>query len=72
MDEQEFEREFNGSPVRRTGFMGLQAQRGDCDGQQRACGFVPKLEEWAAAADEGLRVGGAVGARYDCGETTIA
>ncbi len=38
MDEAEFERVFNGSPVRRAGFAGPAAQRGDCDGQQRgAC-----------------------------------
>ncbi|MGA2852304.1 MAG: tRNA epoxyqueuosine(34) reductase QueG [Terracidiphilus sp.] len=55
LDVPEFERVFNGSPVRRTGFVGLQRNVaiaiGNC-GQQSA---VAHLEKWATAADEGLR-----------------
>ena len=36
MDEAEFERQFNGSPVRQRGIHRPAAQCGDCDGKQRA------------------------------------
>ncbi len=55
LDEQAFEQQFNGSPVRRTGFLGLRrniAVAMGNSGQQR---FLPWLEAWAAAADSGLR-----------------
>ena len=67
LDEREWERVFNGSPVRRAGFLGMQrnaaiamgnaarlrssaAQAGSDDRS-----FLPKLREWADAADEGVR-----------------
>jgi epoxyqueuosine reductase len=67
LDEREWERVFNGSPVRRAGFLGMQrnaaiamgnaarlrssaAQAGSDDRS-----FLPKLREWAGAADEGVR-----------------
>jgi epoxyqueuosine reductase len=56
LDEPSFERQFNGSPVRRAGFLGLKRNvaiaMGNC-GQAR---FAPQLEAWTAAADDGLRV----------------
>ncbi len=55
LDEHSFEREFNGSPVRRTGFLGLKRNVAIAMGNSGLAKFVPKLEEWAAASDEGLR-----------------
>ena len=55
MDEAEFERLFNGSPVRRTGFMGLRRNVAIAMGNSGDVRFVGHLEEWATAADEGLR-----------------
>ncbi|MGA2350557.1 MAG: tRNA epoxyqueuosine(34) reductase QueG [Terracidiphilus sp.] len=55
MDETEFERQFNGSPLRRTGFFGIQRNVAISLGNSRLCRFIPRLEEWAEAADEGLR-----------------
>ena len=55
MDERSFEREFNGSPVRRTGFNGLRRNVAIAMGNSGLAQFVPKLEEWVEAADEGLR-----------------
>jgi epoxyqueuosine reductase len=55
LDEQCFEREFNGSPVRRTGFLGLKRNVSIAMGNSGLARFGPRLEEWAAAADEGLR-----------------
>ena len=49
-----FEREFNGSPVRRAGFMGLRRNVAIAMGNSGLAG-LPALEAWAAAADEGLR-----------------
>jgi epoxyqueuosine reductase len=56
MDEREFERQFNGSPVRRTGFLGLRRNIAIAMGNSGLAEFVPKLEAWATSADEGLRV----------------
>lgn len=56
MDEAAFEREFNGSPVRRTGFMGLRRNVAIAMGNSGEPGFRRWLEEWAGVADEGLRV----------------
>jgi epoxyqueuosine reductase len=56
LDERSFEREFNGSPVRRTGFWGLKRNVAIAMGNSGIAHFVPRLEEWAKAADEGLRV----------------
>jgi len=55
LDEQSFERCFNGSPVRRAGFMGLRRNMAIAMGNSGQSRFVPWLEQWAAAADEGLR-----------------
>ena len=55
MDESEFERYFNGSPVRRAGFQGLRRNVAIAMGNSGLARFAAKLEDWAAAADEGLR-----------------
>ncbi len=55
MDEAEFERCFNGSPVRRTGFQGLRRNVAIAMGNSGLTRFAPKLEAWTTAADEGLR-----------------
>jgi epoxyqueuosine reductase len=56
LDEQSFEREFNGSPVRRTGFLGLRRNMAIAMGNSGVAQFATKLEEWSTASDEGLRV----------------
>jgi len=56
LDEKAFEREFNGSPVRRAGFWGLRRNVAIAMGNSGLSQFAVKLEEWAAAGDEGLRV----------------
>ncbi len=56
LDEQSFEREFNGSPVRRAGFWGLRRNVAIAMGNSGLVQFAAKLEEWAAASDEGVRV----------------
>ena len=55
LDEADFEREFNGSPVRRTGFLGLRRNIAVAMGNSGDAQFVQKLESWSAAADNGLR-----------------
>ncbi len=55
LDEKSFEREFNGSPVRRAGFFGLRRNVAIAMGNSGLARFVPTLEEWAADSDEGLR-----------------
>jgi epoxyqueuosine reductase len=55
LDEAEFERQFNGSPVRRTGFTGLRRNIAIAIGNSGRRGFAPVLAAWATAADEGLR-----------------
>jgi epoxyqueuosine reductase len=55
LDETEFEREFNGSPVRRTGFLGLRRNVAIAMGNSGLAEFAPKLESWASATDDGLR-----------------
>jgi epoxyqueuosine reductase len=55
LDEQEFERQFNGSPVRRAGFQGLRRNVAIAMGNSGQRKFLSRLEEWTAAADEGLR-----------------
>jgi epoxyqueuosine reductase len=55
LDEQAFERAFNGSPVRRAGFQGLRRNVAIAMGNSGLARFVPALEAWASAADEGLR-----------------
>jgi epoxyqueuosine reductase len=55
MDEAEFERRFNGSPVRRAGFMGLRRNVAMAMGNSELEQFTPWLEEWTSAGDEGVR-----------------
>ena len=55
LDEAEFERQFNGSPVRRAGFLGLKRNVAIAMGNSRLQRFVPCLEDWATSADDGLR-----------------
>jgi epoxyqueuosine reductase len=55
MDEPEFERVFNGSPVRRAGFAGLRRNIAIAMGNSGVRESAPRLREWAGAADEGLR-----------------
>ena len=55
LDESAFERLFNGSPVRRTGFNGLRRNIAVAMGNSGLTQFVPRLTAWADAADEGLR-----------------
>jgi len=55
LDEPSFEREFNGSPVRRAGFSGLRRNVAIAMGNSGLARFVPRLEEWAQEADEGVR-----------------
>ncbi len=56
MDEAKFERWFNGSPVRRAGFEGLRRNVAIAMGNSGLERFASRLEEWAEAADEGLRM----------------
>ena len=55
LDEPSFEREFNGSPVRRAGFLGLKRNVAIAMGNSGLARFAPQLDAWTAAADEGLR-----------------
>ena len=60
MDEPTWERMFNGSPVRRAGFVGMQRNIAVAMGNAAEAGggeqrYVRRLKEWAVAADEGLR-----------------
>jgi epoxyqueuosine reductase len=55
IDEGQFEQLFNGSPVRRAGFQGLRRNVAIAMGNSGMDRFAPVLEQWAKAADEGLR-----------------
>jgi epoxyqueuosine reductase len=55
MDEAKFESKFNGSPVRRAGFLGLKRNVAIAIGNSRLHRLAPWLETWAESADEGLR-----------------
>jgi epoxyqueuosine reductase len=55
MDEAEFEREFNGSPVRRAGFAGLKRNTAIAMGNSGLGRFALLLESWVDNADHGLR-----------------
>jgi epoxyqueuosine reductase len=55
LDEASFEREFNGSPVRRTGFLGLRRNIAIAMGNSGRAQFAQHLESWASATDDGLR-----------------
>jgi len=53
--EPEFERLFNGSPVRRAGFLGFRRNVAIAMWNGGLARHAVKLAEWTAAADEGLR-----------------
>jgi epoxyqueuosine reductase len=55
LEETEFERRFNGSPVRRAGFLGLRRNVAIAMGNSGLSRFSPWLQQWAGSADEGLR-----------------
>ncbi|HVZ83456.1 MAG TPA: tRNA epoxyqueuosine(34) reductase QueG [Terracidiphilus sp.] len=55
MDEAEFERVFNGSPVRRAGFAGMQRNTAVAMGNSGLRQYEPRLRAWANAADSALR-----------------
>jgi epoxyqueuosine reductase len=55
LDEPSFERQFNGSPVRRAGFMGLKRNVAIAMGNSGQARFAPWLEAWAHETDDGLR-----------------
>jgi epoxyqueuosine reductase len=55
LDEQAFESAFNGSPVRRAGFNGLRRNLAIAMGNSGLRRYKERLQEWASAADEGLR-----------------
>jgi epoxyqueuosine reductase len=55
MDESEFERTFNGSPLRRAGFLGLRRNIAVAMGNSGLRQFLPQLHEWAGATDAALR-----------------
>ncbi len=56
LSEPEFEATFNGSPVRRAGFLGLRRNIAVAMGNSGRHGYAAVLAEWASAADEGLRM----------------
>ena len=67
LDRTEFERLFNGSPVRRTGFEALRRNVAIAMGNSGAKQFVSMLEGWArpkSAADQGGLTAG-IGAQHD-------
>jgi len=56
LDDRNFERNFNGSPVRRAGFQGLRRNIAVTMGNSGSSGpYLAFLEKWAEDADEGLR-----------------
>jgi epoxyqueuosine reductase len=55
LDESQFEKLFNGSPVRRTGFLGLCRNVAVAMGNSGLDCFQPMLIKWSDASDHGLR-----------------
>ena len=55
LEEAEWEREFNGSPVRRAGFLGFRRNVAIAMGSSGLKRFEPRLRAWADATDEGVR-----------------
>ena len=55
LDEPAFEKNFNGSPIRRAGFQGLRRNVAIAMGNSGERRFVAQLAQWLIAADEGLR-----------------
>ncbi len=59
LDEEAFERQFNGSPVRRARFDGLRRNVAIAMGNSGQMRYRAQLREWARAADKGLRAAAA-------------
>ncbi len=59
LDEKAFELKFNGSPVRRAGFLGLRRNIAIAMGNSGENRFSSQLRAWRDAADEGLRAAAA-------------
>ena len=55
LDEKSFEQTFNGSPVRRAGFLGMRRNVAIAIGNSGIRALAPMLREWAETADAGLR-----------------
>ncbi len=55
LDEKSFERMFNGSPLRRTGFTAFRRNIAIAAANTGTHALLPRLRDWAGAADEGLR-----------------
>jgi len=55
LDERSFEQVFNGSPVRRAGFMGMQRNTAIAMGNSGDRSYVRRLKQWVESTDEGLR-----------------
>jgi epoxyqueuosine reductase len=55
LNENDFEKTFNGSPVRRAGFNGLRRNLAVAMGNSGMQLFAPRLKEWTEAADTGVR-----------------
>jgi len=55
LDEPSFERMFNGSPVRRSGFAAFRRNIAIAAGNTGTDSLAPMLRDWANAADNGLR-----------------
>jgi epoxyqueuosine reductase len=55
LTEKEFEAMFNGSPVRRAGFLGLQRNVAIAMGNSGLKRFLPQVQMWTESVDEGLR-----------------
>jgi len=60
LDEEQWEHLFNGSPVRRAGFLGFKRNVAVAIGNTAAAGspdpsFLPRLKQWTNSADEALR-----------------
>jgi epoxyqueuosine reductase len=56
LDETQFEKLFNGSPVRRAGFQGLRRNVAVAMGNSGLARFIPLLSRWSDSADQGLRI----------------
>lgn len=55
LSEADWESSFNGSPVRRAGFLGLKRNLAVAMGNSGLPGYAQILAQWAEAADEGMR-----------------
>lgn len=55
LEEGDFERTFNGSPVRRAGFTGLRRNVAVAMGNSGLRDFAPRLQQWVESADAGVR-----------------